>query len=101
MLTITEAKKHLNVATSFTEDDDYITDLILVAQNVIEHDIQQSIDNISAIEGDIPPLLKHACKILVATYYENREATIVGVSINEVPMSYKWLIGSYKKYTLG
>lgn len=101
MLTLEEAKKHLNIDTLFVADDTYITDLIEVAQNVIEHDTQRSIDNIIAVEGSVPALLKHAAKILVATYYENREATIVGVSIHEVPLSYKSLIGLYRKYTVG
>jgi len=100
IITLTEAKQHLNIQESFLEDDTLITDLILVAENVIERDTQHTINSIEISEGSVPPMLKHAAKILVSTFYENREAVIIGVSVSEVPFSYKYLMSSYKKYTI-
>ena len=96
ILTIIEAKKHLNLDSTFLEDDEYIQSLIEVAENLIENDTSKVLSDFTAI----PPVLKHAAKILISTFYENREAVIVGVSINEVPFSYKYLIGGFKKWTI-
>lgn len=96
IITLTEAKKHLNIDEEFTEDDNYIQSLIDVAENLIENDTQKVLSSFSAI----PPVLKHAAKILISTFYENREAVVIGTIVSEVPFSYKYLIGGFKKWTI-
>lgn len=48
-------------------------------------------DNPSVIEG-VPSRVKSAIKLLVAHYFENREQTISGANITEIPMGVKDLL---------
>ena len=97
ILTIDEAKEHLNISLDFTDDDNYLQSLVDVSGELIEKDIQRLLSSYTTT----PSTLKHAAKILISTFYENREAVIVGVQAYEVPFSYKYLISNYKKYTVG
>lgn len=101
IITLEQAKKHLNISEDFLEDNEYITDLIDVAENLIEMDIHKTIQSIEMSEGSIPPLLKHAVKLLICNFYENREDVIVGAVVNKIPISYRYLISKYKTYTIG
>jgi len=101
IITLAQAKKHLNIDQEFTDDDEYIEELIEVCENVIEKDLHATLAEITLAEATIPALLKHACKILLSTYFENREAVTVGATITETPLSYKHLISKYKNYTVG
>jgi uncharacterized phage protein (predicted DNA packaging) len=100
ILTLNEVKAHLNISTSFTLDDSYLTDLIAAVENIIETDIRESLDDVA---GDyaIPKGLVHAAKMLVAHFYENRETVVVGVSVNKLPLAYEHLIEPYKNWTIG
>ena len=100
IITLNEAKKHLNIGLDFIEDDGYITLLIDVAENLIEKDIRKSIVSIVLLEGKTPPVLLHAAKLLIGNFYENREDVIVGASVNKIPLSYRYLISKYKSYTI-
>lgn len=49
----------------------------------------------------IPNQLKHAAKLLISDWYENRESYIVGRSISkETPNSIKALIAPYRSYNM-
>lgn len=100
LITLDQAKKHLNIDEALVEDDQYIQELIEMSDYLIESDVHDTIANIAEVHGSIPLILVHAAKIIVATMYANREATIVGASISNVPLSYKYLISKYKKYTV-
>lgn len=50
--------------------------------------------------GTLPLGLKHAMLLLVGHFYANREPVIVGVSINRLPLSYRYLITPYKRFTI-
>ncbi len=47
----------------------------------------------------VPPAVKHAILMTAATLYENREDTIVGTQINEVPLDSKRLIRTHRVRT--
>ena len=53
------------------------------------------------IVDGVPRALRQAILLMIGHWYENREATIVGVSINEVPMAVKSLLWQYKVAPLG
>ena len=101
IVTLEECKKHLNIESTFLEDDEYVTSLVEMSQNLIEKDIRESIASIELSEGSVPAVLKHAAKILVGSFYTNREDVIVGQTVIKVPMSYKYLVSKYKHYTVG
>lgn len=45
---------------------------------------------------EIPEGLRHAVKVTFATLYENREDTVIGASVSEVPTKAKNLIKAYR-----
>jgi hypothetical protein len=52
------------------------------------------------ISSPIPKPLKHAMKMMIAHFYNNRESTIIGVGMTEIPMGYKHLVNRYKNWTI-
>jgi uncharacterized phiE125 gp8 family phage protein len=48
---------------------------------------------------NVPPAIKHAIKLLIAHWYENREATVVGQSIfvAELPLAVDRLLAPYRR----
>ena len=101
IITLSQAKKHLNIEDDRTDEDEYIMELIEVVESVIENDIKKTIVSVLDANGIAPTPLKQATKILIATFFENREATIVGLRMEKTPLSYEYLIAPYKKYTVG
>ena len=47
---------------------------------------------------DVPEPLKHAVAMLVAHWYENREATVMAVDVSNVPLTIQSLLASFKTY---
>lgn len=74
MLTVDDLKKHLNI--DHDEDDAYITDLISVAQDAVETYLNRPIADFVDAEGKLKPAVRHACRLLVGTYYANRESVV-------------------------
>ena len=74
MLTIEDLKKHLNI--DHNEDDAYIADLISVAEDAVETYINRPIAEFVDSEGKIKPAIRHACRLLVGTWYANRESVV-------------------------
>ena len=74
MLTVDDLKKHLNI--DHDEDDVYITDLISVAQDAVETYLNRPIVDFVDSEGNLKPAIRHACRLLVGTYYANRESVV-------------------------
>lgn len=100
ILDIERVKRHLNIPFEITEDDMYIKDLIAVSQEVTETYLDRSLEDISEENGgQIPEPILHAILLEIGTLYLNREAT-AAVNISEVPMTYKFLLSRYKKYSI-
>jgi hypothetical protein len=97
-VSLEEARKHLNIEPDFTDDDDYITDLIESAELVVEKDICTPLSEIEAVEGRIPPPLKRAILLLVGTFYASRETEAYGVLVSKLP-AYNHIIGLYRDYS--
>jgi uncharacterized phage protein (predicted DNA packaging) len=74
MLTIDDLKKHLNI--DHNEDDAYIADLISVAEDAVETYLNRPISEFVDTEGKLKPAIRHACRLLVGTYYANRESVV-------------------------
>ena len=74
MLTVDDLKKHLNI--DHNEDDAYIADLISVAQDAVETYLNRPIVDFVDSEGNPKPAIRHACRLLVGTYYANRESVV-------------------------
>lgn len=74
MLTVYDLKKHLNI--DHNEDDEYITDLISVAVDAVETYLNRPISEFEDERGNVKPAIRHACRLLVGTWYANRESVV-------------------------
>lgn len=98
-MTLNEVKKHLNIDESFTEDDNYITDLIKVAEDAVAKNENIALNDMIE-DGELPPSIKHSILLLVGNLYNNREATSYSVP-SEVPYAYKYLVNLNRNFTVG
>lgn len=94
ILTLEDIKRHLNV--DFDEDDALITSMIEAAEASIEQSIGVPLADIVA--DKFPDDLKHAIRILTATFYEYREGFTNG-KIQQVPFTLSHLISPYRRLT--
>lgn len=94
IVALADMKAHLGITDS--ADDAMITDLIDEAQSFIEGQLGYEIP-----ADDYPADLHFAVKAQTAHLFENREASIVGVSIAAVPMSVEDVIRNRRSYSWG
>lgn len=95
-VTLEQAKKHLNIDDSFTDDDNYILQLIQVAEDAVQKNTDIALSE--QLEGGIlPPSITHSILLLVGNIYNNREATSYSVP-SEVPFAYKYLINLNRNF---
>ena len=86
-ITVITDDENLTVGVAFTKTDDELAYTVYTALPTTE-------------DGTFPKALKHAMMIMIGHFYQNREPIIVGVGINTIPYSYKYLITPYKHYTI-
>ena len=97
-VTLNLVKKHLNIDDSFTEDDNYITSLIKVAEDAVAKNENIALKDM--IEGgELPSSIIHSILLLVGNLYNNSEATSYSV-VSEVPYTYKYLINLNRNFTV-
>lgn len=95
-----QLKKHLNIDSSFHEDDEYLCDLEQVAEHCVERHIDDKFEDIIKSSGrnTLPPPLVQAILILTGNLYANRES-IAFSSHTELPYSLTYLLDLYKNYS--
>lgn len=96
IVSLADLKAHLNV--TLDNDDALIAQKIAAAQAHVESDIGFSIETVYAEPLEVPEPLREAVRLYAAHLYENREASIVGVSIAAVP-GYRDIINSYRDWS--
>lgn len=74
MLQVEDLKKHLNI--DHNEDDAYIEELIAVAEDAAATYLNRPISEVVDAEGKLKPAVRHAIRLLVGTYYANRESVV-------------------------
>lgn len=91
------AKKHLNLESSYTEDDEYILMLIDAAEQAVRVHVNDDLEEIAEKNGGcIPTPLFQAMLLQLGNLYQNRE--IVGTKTTALPFSYQYLIDLYRNY---
>lgn len=90
-ITLDEIKAHLNIEKDWHGEDSYLQSLIGAAKQVVEMHICDDIDGKS--EGQLP--LAHAIKLLVGTWYMNRESLS---NLQKGNHSYEYILSLYKRY---
>ena len=90
-------KKHLNLESSYTEDDEYILVLMDVAEQAVKVHVNESLETIAEKNGGcIPTPLFQAMLLQIGSLYQNRE--IVGSKTTALPFGYQYLIDLYRNY---
>ena len=91
------AKKHLNLESSYTADDQYILMLIDAAEQAVRVHVNEDLDTLAENNGGcIPTPIFQAMLLMIGHLYQNRE--IVGTKTSELPMAYEYLIRLYMNY---
>jgi len=96
--TITVAGETTRIIATIT-DDTHLTVTVAFATSVdaltyIMH------GGMPLIDGDIPRMLRQAMLLILGHFYNNRESTVMGVNVTEIPLGFKYLISPYKNYTI-
>ena len=91
-ITLDEIKQHLNLEKDWHGEDPYLQSLIGAAKQVVQMHICDDIDGKS--EGQLLPLA-HAIKLLVGTWYMNRESLS---NLQKGNHSYEYILSLYKNY---
>lgn len=95
-ITLSEAKKHLQIDSSFTDDDAYISALIDIAEDSVAQHLDIALESL-VVGGEIPPAIKHSILLMIGNLYANREPVSYS-SVYKVPYTMEYLIGLYKHY---
>lgn len=98
LVSLEELKNHLNIDSSFNDDDAYIESLEEVAEGLIQKHIDKTFDDIIGEEGELPKPLLQSIKLMVANFYDNRES-VAYTSVTEVPNSLNYILSMYRDYT--
>ena len=95
IITVEDAKAHLNV-TADTDDA-----LIAAKIDAAEAWVGRWLATPFADMAEVPADLKEAVRLLVGHLYENREATVVGITAEAVPFGVWDLIAPHRAYSFG
>lgn len=96
IVSLATAKAHLNVTS--TEDDDLIQGKIDAAEAHIEKLLGFTLASGLGSTGSVPDDVREGILQLVGHFYENREASLVGVSAEEIPFGVWQLIAAHREY---
>lgn len=95
-ITISDAKQHLNIEADFHADDNYIIQLIKVAEDAIEKRIDRKLCS-TLIDGFLPDSIRQAILLLVGNFYANREP-VAFASATPIPYTFDFLADLNKHY---
>jgi len=96
-LALSDLKEHCRVTGSL--DDALLTRLLSAATKHVERLLGFALDNEDELPAGAPADLENAVLMLAAHWYENREATLVGVSAQELPAGVAAVVNEYRRYT--
>jgi uncharacterized phage protein (predicted DNA packaging) len=90
------AKQHMNITG--TADDELITQKVEAAESHINRML--GFEMATGFDpGGVPQDLKQAVLQLAAHWYENREATVIGVSAQSLPFSLQDIVREYRNWS--
>lgn len=98
-LSLEDLKSHCNVTGH--DDDPVLYRLMEAARRRVEGLLGYTLDDEDALPGGAPADLEHAVYMLAAHWYENREASLVGVSAQALPFGIREILADYRRYTFG
>lgn len=98
-INISTAKKHLNIDEWFNEDNDYILNLIKVAEDATEKRIGKKLSECIDNSGELMPSVQQTILLLLGTLYSQREATTPN-KISTVPYTFDFLASLNQRYVI-
>ena len=93
VITVEDAKAHCNITTD--ADDGLIAGKIAAAEAFIDGWLEKPLAEMTTVPAD----LKEAVRQLVGHLYENREATLVGISADELPMGFWGILTQHREWS--
>jgi hypothetical protein len=97
IVTATELAEHLNLPEG--QDVGLLTRKIASAQSLIEQLLGYQIA--TEYPDDVPPALVEAVSLLAGHFYENREASVVGVAAQPIPFGVQDIVREFRSYSFG
>lgn len=98
-LDLATLKAHCNVTGE--TDDAVLTRLLSAATAHTVRQLGFAIDDATEFPDGTPADVEQAVLMLAAHWYENREASLVGVTAQSVPLGYAEIIAEHRHYTFG
>ena len=92
-ITLDELKQHLNIEKDWNGENEYLQSLLDAAKVVVQKHICE--DDIDGMSEEQKKPLAHAIKLLVGTWYMNRESLS---NLNKGNHSYEYILSLYKNY---
>lgn len=97
-LVAADLRDHLN---GVPDTDSTLNRLLAAATGRIQAQLGFKLDDADEFPDGTPADVEHAVLMLAAHLYENREATLVGVTAQELPMGVADIIRDHRRYTFG
>ena len=97
--TVELLKKHLNIDTEFTDDDQYLALLSQVAEKTVQRHVCCVLSEMEDEEGHIPTPLLQAILLYAGVLYNSRESVAFGGNPVDIPHTYEYLVNLYKNYS--
>lgn len=98
-LTVDDLKAHCNVTGD--DDDTVLTRLLVAATARVESVLGYKLDDTVELPDGPPADLEHGILMLAADWYENREASLVGVTAQLVPIGVAEILAEHRRYSFG
>lgn len=98
VLTAADLRAHLN---GVPDEDAVLQRFLSAAVAHLERLLGFRIDDAEQFPNGTPADVELAILQLAAHYYENREATLVGVSAMPIPFGVSEIVAEYRNYTYG
>jgi hypothetical protein len=96
-ITLEQAKKHLNIESGFTEDNQYIETLIDVAELGVAAYCNGGLTGYTG--STMPTTVMQATLLLIAHYYVNRQI-VAFATPSEIPYAFRFLLDFYRNRTI-
>ncbi|MFS8124212.1 head-tail connector protein [Rhizobium sp. BR 250] len=103
IITVPQIKEQLNIDAEDNSDDALLSRKIEAAQNHVERLLGFKVaERYGGDEHEaVPPALMEAVSQLAAHWYENREASVIGMSAGALPFGVQDIIREYRDYSFG
>lgn len=95
-LTIEEIKQQCVIDPDFNDDDTFLEAIGDAAEDFVAQMIDQSLDEVAAITGDLPPVIRHAMRMMCDYFYAvNRGSADTG---KDIPNAVFTMLKLYRSY---